>query len=281
MYEQVVRTMYVHTYSGVQYSTYVLLWYPSVDRNCRLTEDSQPESKFPFIFCQPLHHLGTMDSNNDVRLLPRQNVKGTKTRHAASSVRHAEKRRTSTCRFADRIAQFCVDHYIENVPAFFRDQQKQTCMAAIVAFVDCNARENGAGALGSNKLESVVTITEVDSSADVGRFFMLGLGVGTKFLSTEVLEEETKYQHDAGTKSPSYGAIVRDCHAEVLARRAFRRQLLLSILQDTDSQAEGESPPILQRVSLSSDTICYGLRPGVSLHMYTSSAPCGNATVSS
>jgi hypothetical protein len=219
-----------------------------------------------------LHHLDRMDGSNDVKLLREQ--KGTKTRHATSSVRHAEKRRTSTCRFADRIAQFCVDHYRAKVPSSFREQQKQTCMAAIVAFVDGNAGASGADKPESNnfiKLESVTAIKEGASSADVGHFFMLGMGVGTKFLPREVLDEETT--------SPHYGGIVRDCHAEVLARRAFQRQLLLSILQDNDPQNGGESPPILQRVSLSKGTIFYGLRPGVSLHMYTSSAPCGNATV--
>jgi Adenosine-deaminase (editase) domain len=218
----------------------------------------------------------------DGKLLPKQSLKGIKPRCAVSSVRHAEKRRTSTCRFADRIAQFCVDHYREHVPSTFREEQKQTCMAAVVAFVDGNAGGSGVGMLGPNnfnKIDSGVAVKEVASHTDVGRFFMLGLGVGTKFLSRELLDEETKYQHDSATKLPSYGAIVRDCHAEVLARRAFRRQLLLLILQDIDSDVGGESLPILQRVSLNSETICYGLRPGVSLHMFTSSAPCGNATL--
>jgi Adenosine-deaminase (editase) domain len=201
----------------------------------------------------------------------------TKTRHGTpSSLRHAEKRRTSTCEFADRIARFCMDHYQDHVPSCFREQQKQTCMAAIVAFVSENDKESGVGTLvsnKSNKLESIVDIKEVGSSSDAGHFIMLGMGVGTKFLPTEVLEEEAK--------SPGYGSIVRDCHAEVLARRAFRRQLLLSILNDIDNETKGEFPLIVQRVSLSSGTICYELGPGVSLHMYTSSAPCGNATVRS
>jgi Adenosine-deaminase (editase) domain len=115
-------------------------------------------------------------------------------------------------------------------------------MAAVVAFVDCNAGGSGVDTLGPNnfnKIESGVAVKEVASHTDVGRFFMLGLAVGTKFLSRELLNEETKYQHYAATKSPSYGDIVRDCHAEVLARRAFRRQLLLSILHYIDSDAGG------------------------------------------
>jgi hypothetical protein len=122
----------------------------------------------------------TSSTCDAVKPLPEQNVTDTKTRHATSSVRHAEKRRTSTCHFADRIAQFCVDHYIEKVPASFREQQKQTCMAAIVAFVDGNARESGAdtpGSNNSNKFELVEAVKECASNANAGRFFMLGMGV--------------------------------------------------------------------------------------------------------
>lgn len=174
-------------------------------------------------------------------------------------VRHAEKRRTSTCRLADRVAQFCVDHYKEHVPLSFREEQKQTCLAAIVALVKDEA--------------SKVNESNESESSD-GRLYMLGMGVGTKFLSLGLLEQESS--------NAKYGSRVRDCHAEVLARRAFQRQLNLCMLQDLGSSpktSEESIPPILERIQRDDETFVYQLKMGVTLHMYTSSAPCGNATV--
>lgn len=179
-------------------------------------------------------------------------------------VRHAEKRRISTCSFADRIAAFCVDHYRMHVPATFRDQQKQTCVAAIVAL--CQP-------------ESLATTTTDSSITTTSRLYMLGMGVGTKFLSSELLRQEIEPHTHA------YGSRVRDCHAEVLARRAFRRQLSLCMLremEDSATRVEGtdqEYPPILERLDGENASTTFRLKPGVSLHMYTSSAPCGNATL--
>jgi hypothetical protein len=45
-------------------------------------------------------------------------------------VRRSEKRRTSTCQFADRVAKISIEHYRKYVPFA---HQTQTCMAAIVA----------------------------------------------------------------------------------------------------------------------------------------------------
>ena len=176
------------------------------------------------------------------------------------AIRHAEKRRTSTCRFADRVAQVSVDSYHSIIPKFYREQQKQTCVATIVAHDTSLPNE-------SNR-----------------NLIVLAMGVGTKFLSRPILEQE----HDEGCR---YGERVRDCHAEVLARRAFRRQLSLEILRDLQRhQKEGEATEnvasrssggftILQRCRSSCGSPYYQLRPEVSLHFYSSSAPCGNAVL--
>lgn len=179
-------------------------------------------------------------------------------------VRHAEKRRISTCSFADRIAAFCVDHYRMHVPMWFRDQQKQTCVAAIVAL--CQA-------------ESLVTVQTDSSITPSSRLYVLGMGVGTKFLSSELLKKETE------SPTQAYGSRVRDCHAEVLARRAFRRQLSLCMIREIEESTNRaketceQYPPILERLDGENTATTFRLKPGVSLHMYTSSAPCGNATL--
>lgn len=203
-----------------------------------------------------------------------------------TAVRHAEKRRRSSCRFADRIAEFCVGHYKQHIPSSFREVQKQTCIAGVVALVQPPQQQD----------------EDEDSKKGISQLYMLGFGVGTKFLSRDLLEQEmglpgpsnptnqTRQQEytaeidDGDTPSTIiYGTRVRDCHAEVLARRAFRRQLLLEIRQDlltfpqnnNSNQKDYKAVGILERV----DDGCYKLKSGVSLHMYASSAPCGNATV--
>ncbi|KAG7368799.1 adenosine-deaminase (editase) domain containing protein [Nitzschia inconspicua] len=171
--------------------------------------------------------------------------------------RLAEKRRVSTCRFADRVAQISVDLYKSIIPV--EDRPPQTCLATIVAH---------------------------DSSD--GSLKVVGMGVGTKFLKEAVLNKEKR--PSAGEDIPIYGEIVRDMHAEVLARRSFRRALTSEILDNLRGSNGTISPkgilvrserhfreslPSIEKSSM----IKYKLRPGVTLHLYTSSAPCGNASL--
>ena len=189
----------------------------------------------------------------------------------------------------------------------------------------------------------------------------MGLGVGTKFLSADLLRaeeeeaaavaaaeeaseggvqsQEPQQSNDQGTTTTpttttgldniryrGYGRRVRDCHAEVLARRSFRRQLLLEIHQHQMQQQQrqdGGQPQecvdnmdqpayrqVLERIapnvsltdsvssssttsplSLTTDSsdnstkeddsmsVLFRLKDGVTLHMYSSSAPCGNSTL--
>ena len=187
--------------------------------------------------------------------------------HAKNAVRHAEKRRIGTCEFANRIATVSLDAYKSAVPKSHRDAMKQTCVAAIVAHYSkrCNQSEE-------NK--------NVD-----GQLRVLGLGVGTKFISHDVLVDEQN------NEACCYGKRIRDCHAEVLARRAFRRQIALEILADlrrncsSDSKAEidYDKQSIIERVKCKNDDtqkkFCFRLKPNVTIHFYASSAPCGNATL--
>jgi hypothetical protein len=166
------------------------------------------------------------------------------------AVRHAEKRRTSSCRFADRVAQVSVQHYHRTVP--LRDEK--TCVATIVAH-------------DSHNSDSLV---------------VLAMGVGTKFLTNSVLK-----------RGERYGERVRDCHAEVLARRAFRRYVSFEILRDlrrTNNKGRNENNralqstfSLLERQDLANASASYPyyyrLRQGVTLHFYASSAPCGNAAL--
>lgn len=226
--------------------------------------------------------------------------------HAKGSVRHAEKRRTSTCDFADRVARVSIQAFRASVPQEWREENKQTCIAAIVAhFAPVEQAQK------SNN----------ETAETCGHLQVVGLGVGTKFLSEDILREDEASQisnvecdesiddigeDDSKTGMNSrgnfvYGKRLRDCHAEVLARRAFRRQITLEMIQlvegrfskrnnseQTDIKGEdGKNTnictgntiyrPILMKSETSDES--FSLRQGVTLHFYSSSAPCGNATL--
>jgi hypothetical protein len=201
--------------------------------------------------------------------------------HASGSVRHAEKRRVGTCLFANRIARSALDAYDAVVPLEFRTANKsQTCVAAVVAhFSEVNIEGGG----------------RIDEK-DQGQLQVMGLGVGTKFLSDCILREE-----ESNSGGECYGKRIRDCHAEVLAVRAFRRQLSLEIFENTwQMDNRGQTPndkareqrgtaysSILELVESSSDdgfanleskakgsNRRYRLKSNITLHFYASSAPC-------
>ena len=202
--------------------------------------------------------------------------------HASGSVRHAEKRRIGTCLFANRIARTALDAYDAVVPLDYRNANKsQTCVAAVVAHISAADNEGGG------------SIDEKDQ----GQLQVMGLGVGTKFLSDCILREE-----ELNSGGECYGKRIRDCHAEVLAVRAFRRQLSLEILEHKwQMDEQGQNPndaaceqrgtaysPILELVENSEDDGCtnlalssakrsnrrYRLKSNITLHFYASSAPC-------
>ena len=184
--------------------------------------------------------------------------------HAEGSVRHAEKRRQGTCQFANRIARVSLAAYESSVPKSYQVMNKQTCVAAIVAHF--RYEESSINQHGSN----------------LGHLQVMGLGIGTKFLPDNILKEEKQQRNNA-----SYGKRIRDCHAEVLARRAFRRCIALEMTSDLRGKKYKEETnyiPILERVQhqhanpTANDTR-YRLRSDITLHFYTSSAPCGNATL--
>ena len=199
--------------------------------------------------------------------------------HAEGSVRHAEKRRRGTCQFANRIARASLDAYEHSVPQSYRDANKQTCVAAIVAHFH-------------NHTTDASTKKACDNDGDCNdakdgsnpNLQVMGLGVGTKFLPDAILQEEQQLGKDDA--DGSYGKRIRDCHAEVLARRAFVRQISMEILNmvqttDGDKDVKGDVGmksgyiPILEEVKHEGDTrTSFRLRPGVTLHFYASSAPC-------
>ncbi|CAI5732915.1 unnamed protein product [Hyaloperonospora brassicae] len=72
------------------------------------------------------------------------------------------------------------------------------------------------------------------------------------------------------------GFVVNDCHAEVLARRAFLRHLYVEALRWQENRLEATERSIFQRSPTSGRLV---LRPQHTLHLFISEAPCGDAAI--
>ena len=87
---------------------------------------------------------------------------------------------------------------------------------------------------------------------------VVAMGTGTKCISGESISES--------------GLAVNDCHAEVVARRAFLRFLYAQLACCTKGK---ESASVLERQASG----MFAVKPGISFHLYISTAPCGDARV--
>ena len=236
---------------------------------------------FGFAFFYKLHGKSRTEGNAPMNLrirlhlpiiLPGENTANLGDQQASVSnlkpaVRHVEKRRKSSGAFADRVARTSIEHYRRC--RSLHEPPKQTCLSTIVAH-----------------------------HADSDELQVIAMGVGTKFLSQEVLHKDLRQ-----LEGEAYGCRVRDCHAEVLCRRAFRRYLseeMLKLLKAKkkkhdarnnnrqNDQSEESVFPILRLVVAKgpsendngqyAESIHFELCPNITLHAYCSSAPCGNAT---
>ena len=87
---------------------------------------------------------------------------------------------------------------------------------------------------------------------------VVALGTGTKCISGESISES--------------GLALNDCHAEVIARRAFLRFLYgqLAICTKTNKDTSIFEKQVSGK---------FGVKKGISFHLYISTAPCGDARV--
>jgi hypothetical protein len=158
------------------------------------------------------------------------------------AVRSAESSRKSSCFFADQVASLCVGTFREICPSDL--SYDQTCVAAMVMLLP----------------------------SDFGgeRLVVLSLGVGTKTLGLEALCAEKRRMAaarlattNAGEESEGECSLLRDFHAEVLARRGFKKWIVASC-QSAASSLDGVSA---NRVITRNEAGRFELHPGVTFHM--------------
>lgn len=151
-------------------------------------------------------------------------------------IRSAESDRISSCSFADRVAHLTIETFRRLCPADLI--YHQTCIASILVH------------------------------SPIQGLRVISIGVGTKVLSSHrLLEERTRsLSIDQGGDGDR---LVRDCHAEVLARRGLLRFLYHELMNTSSSV-------YFQRETTTGLLQC---REGITWHLYTSSQPCGNASI--
>lgn len=163
-----------------------------------------------------------------------------------AAVRHAEASRISSCAFADAVAGLSLQTYRSLCPEDLLRSYNQTVMSAFLV-----------------QNEDMSTHAEYRFPLTV-----VSIGVGTKFLPWNVL-------CDNKTQHVKLRHRLKDCHAEVLSRRGLLYYLLseCKIALAATGSVGGSKV-----VELRPDGM-FVLRAGVRVHFYSSSSPCGNASV--
>lgn len=183
-----------------------------------------------------------------------------------AAVRSAEANRTSTCDFADRIANLVNGAYRHSCPPDLLKAYQQTVLAGFVLY-NCTSDQ----------------------------LLLVSYAVGTKFVhwdkikpfnsadDTNNVAPYSRIRSNESAVTP-YLHVIRDCHAEVLARRAllkyFHEQIrllycdkeVLSIFERIPGAGTGTGTGIEASVPGVKLRSCY------TLHFYTSSQPCGNGS---
>ena len=98
-----------------------------------------------------------------------------------------------------------------------------------------------------------------------GSLCVVAFGVGTKFLGQALITADRQ------------GARVRDSHAEVLARRALQRFLHSQARLALKGSRQADETCIFEMAGMDGKPL--RLKEGMRFHFYSSSVPCGNASI--
>jgi len=95
-----------------------------------------------------------------------------------------------------------------------------------------------------------------------------------EWMRDEVVSLGTGNRCIVGTRMSLEGLTVNDCHAEVISRRGLLRFLYQKLLEHEDDDPKSIYEPVP-----GDDEAKLRLKPGVSFHMYISTAPCGDGAL--
>lgn len=124
---------------------------------------------------------------------------------------------------------------------------------------------NGKPKCGEFTVLAAVVIENVSMST----LEVVSIATGTKCLGHEVV------------KNDRMGCLISDSHAEVLARRCFKRYLFKSLISLMTNPQDDQSI-ILKRNDFIGQNIHhkpFGLKPCMRIHMFMTDAPCGDASI--
>jgi hypothetical protein len=259
-------------------------------------------------------YMRNEDMKGDMKVDMKENMKSVPPKPAHEKhVRSAEAARTATCAFADRLATAAIAAYRTHRPA--QVVYQQTVLAAFiiqrgvvsVGSGGVDSVDSGVGSVGcaTSGVESGGKVVSVgggvgrvamqdgsgvddnvgycdlchDDSNDDGLnalnaqlndLKVVSFGVGTKVLPMNLNIEKGSNGEDVHYKSLRR---IRDCHAEVLARRGLIKYLFGEVKLALSNATASES------VLEACESGMLKLRDGYGLHFYSSSQPCGNATI--
>jgi len=154
----------------------------------------------------------------------------------------------------------CLIQQLIHLTIFYTYLQGMACKAQQLTYdkynkVSSNVRQDAEKL--RKVLSSVVMVTENSGKKDKD-FMVVAIGTGTKCISHDYLDED--------------GLAVNDCHAEIVARRAFVRFLYAQL----HLCAEGKEKDSIFKKTQSGK---YKLQSCTSFLLYISKAPCGAASV--
>jgi len=169
-------------------------------------------------------------------------------------------KRPGTCCFADRVAELAITEYLVRAGEHAIGVRGQCVLAAILVHDASVSRDAPCACAAAPPVPPVPPRQSLR---------VVAFGVGTKFMPRDAARADGRRRKR-----------VRDSHAEVLARRAFRKYLLTQVADCLESRKEHEESmtilcSLTGGVEGDAGVRRYGLRDGVTLHLYVSTAPCG------
>jgi hypothetical protein len=229
---------------------------------------------------------------------------------AAAALRHVERsRHKSTCAFADDVARAAIAAYRAIPPPRVEPEEEGLTVLSAVLLLQSAPDTPGDAPPSSLRVVALGAGTKYPPAAARATADAATLVRPRRRESSHAVPCSTPSQHSLGrgpspvrstapvvltdTRAPHLArrstVQVHDCHAEVLARRAFRLFLAREVALGGESTVlEAGAPlPGQHRAthyggaddSENAPSSRLQLRKGLTVHLYSSSMPCGNACV--